>query len=433
LRISDLCEQHRCQQLKSSVGEINNRSSSNNNNNKFQQLKQAHLGRAPPVIVPSTPRNITIRTKTTSNRFLTMAGSLSNESDHRTKMIVQPPTATHVNQPLSVKPSGQTVPMHMTKTESNTNLQRQRRCQVNEGVLALKERQITANHTIANKRDHDQPSSNKYPTRKGDWLQEAMLKKAVRSSTGGQPLSAFLKNRDVCNNKIKRRRVCTDGGGFDGSVPVPRPSQFFQTIGTMAVTKAGSASTRPLLEEKQEHLLQRQTEVARLRKEGSSMSNNSTSSIKKTNSFRKVDGKQISSQDEFLAAWGGCDHDKVRNAKSRFASEIEAEQYAASRQKVIELEKLEERQETKAKHKSKEEDHKRLSKEWRCQSCGQSYSILPKHCYRAGHQVHLVRSIRTDRTKEESRTLLHTKRSDDGGLQLGAGLEWSSNRYAENP
>jgi minichromosome maintenance protein 10 len=430
LRVSDLCEQHRRQQ-KSCVGQDNNKKSSLTG--KFHQLKQAHLSRqAPPVIIPSTPRNIAIRTKTTtSNRFLhaTTAG-MSHESVnvHQTQSMNQSQTATHpVNQPNSIGPLGKTVPMHMKKTESHTDLPTQRH-KVQGGLLALQERQNNTNHSTAKRH---LPTTHKYSTITGDWLQGTMSKQTVRCRAGGQPLSAYLKNSANGNNQNKRRRVNTDGAGFDGSVPVPKPSRIFRSIDTTAITKGGSALKRLLsLKENQEQLLQRQAELARLRMEGPSDSIHSHDT-KKTNSIRP-DQNQIScSPDAFLAALGDFDHNKVRNAKSRFANEIEAEEYAASRQKVVELEKLEERQQVKDKHKSKENDGKKLTKEWRCQSCGQSYSVLPKSCFRAGHQVHTVRSIRKERTKEESRTILHTKQSDDGGLQLGAGLEWSG-QFAGN-
>ncbi|KAL3921475.1 MAG: hypothetical protein SGARI_006675, partial [Bacillariaceae sp.] len=71
------------------------------------------------------------------------------------------------------------------------------------------------------------------------------------------------------------------------------------------------------------------------------------------------------------------------------------------------------------------DDQKRLTKEWRCKNCGMNFTFKPKGCYKAGHEVVTVRKIRKDATKEESRTLMHNKKVEDGGLQLGAGLDWS--------
>ena len=82
------------------------------------------------------------------------------------------------------------------------------------------------------------------------------------------------------------------------------------------------------------------------------------------------------------------DLDKVRNAKRRFATEVEAEEYAKSRQKVLELEKMESSKDAKRKK-------------------GVKKSTLL--------------------TKTEKRIKLHHASTEDGGLRLGAGLEWSRN------
>ncbi len=176
----------------------------------------------------------------------------------------------------------------------------------------------------------------------------------------------------------------------------------------------------PSLTEKQDKLLQHQAEIAKFRKERTT-TEKELKSDKSSN--KRPDGEVFDQEIEFLAAMGDIDHEKVRNAKSRFANEIQAEEYVASRQKVLELEKLEEQ--TNSRKRREEDDTKRLSKEWRCRTCSQNFTFKPKSCYKAGHDIATVRNIRKETSKAESRTELHRKRSEDGGLQLGAGLEWS--------
>ncbi|KAG7359821.1 hypothetical protein IV203_034919 [Nitzschia inconspicua] len=415
-RVSDFCSHHRRQQHSGTVPV----------SGKFQQLKQqqqANAFRAPSVLVQSKPRAEVVQGG--SNRFLNPTSSQSGAASNLQQHLAMQNSNLRQNPPSRL---GNGVPMHMNKAVSSLHPSAQRK--VNNGLAALHGRNKA---TVSTKGIKKEETATVKPSTAAtfDWLQQSITNKIRKNKTSGKPLSAYL-NRSSTNDTHcnKRRKVNTDGVGFDGSVPVPKPSKLFQSVDSTTVIKAGSSSLRATAEEKRVQLLQRQAEVARLRQNGPPSSNKKNDMINRMGSAKqKENGTNSSSKDDFLAAMGDFDLEKVRNAKSRFANEIEAEEYAASRRKVIELEKLEERQIAR-KDKTKEDD-KRLTKAWCCKVCGQTYSIKPKSCYNAGHDVLIVRSLRKEKTKEECRTALHSKGSDDGGLQLGAGLEWS-NQFSGN-
>jgi hypothetical protein len=131
-----------------------------------------------------------------------------------------------------------------------------------------------------------------------------------------------------------------------------------------------------------------------------------------------------SSKNSFYANVGDIDLEKVRNTKSKFAREVEAEEYAKSRQKVVELENLEG---TKNKSKKREVETKGLVLEYFCKTCGTHTVSFPKSCRHAKHIVVKSLKLAQQQTKEAKRTKLHQTSAADGGLRLGAGNEWARN------
>ena len=138
----------------------------------------------------------------------------------------------------------------------------------------------------------------------------------------------------------------------------------------------------------------------------------------------------------FLEAMGGGPIDDseleiVRDAKSRFFDEINAEQYAKSREKVSELERMEASHEERSKNKKKknnESNKPQLSKCWVCVTCGQTYKFRPKSCIISNHEVSMRREIIKAKTTTERRLNVHDKNIGDGGLKLGSGIEWDNFR-----
>ena len=117
------------------------------------------------------------------------------------------------------------------------------------------------------------------------------------------------------------------------------------------------------------------------------------------------------------------DADAILNAKSRFASEADAEAYAESRKRVTELEQEEARKEQKKQKKSTAT----IQLEWVCRTCNNKRSQYePKQCIRARHQVTRKRILnKTEVSKSEKRTKLTAKSAQEGGLVLGSGIEWT--------
>ena len=163
-----------------------------------------------------------------------------------------------------------------------------------------------------------------------------------------------------------------------------------------------------------------------------SFNSNNTNTNNQSNNNSK--SKRKDDVNDFLTAMGGdtnFDEEKIRQAKSRFANEAAADDYAKQRRKVVELEKLEESQNKK---KSSKDHHNnkhnnRITKTWYCKSCQQQYNYKPNNCIAARHDIKTRHEIKSLTTKDEQRTKMHRQSTDDGGLILGSGLDWSRNKF----
>jgi minichromosome maintenance protein 10 len=426
-RVSEYCQQHRRQQLKASVVAVNGKIKPMNT---FQQLKVQTV-RTPQAMAHLTMRTASTSQAPASNNRLILSQKASNDMS-----FLSSATPRNSLQPEATSDLARHVPMHMKK-QINPPLVEQRTNAKVSVMHRLKNKRMTAAPTsTASSNDASSGNQGKRPlsTLAGDWLQEAVTdaKKAKPATRmASKSLSSYMKNG--FKNGGSGKRVNVAGLGLDGSVVVPQPSRIFQGREATAFTTHTSASSGPSLVEKQEQLLQRQREFAQRRKEALASRNSTQEKAPSSNHmFRKQPGHdKTSASDALQEMFGDIDHEKVRNAKSRFSTEIEAEEYAASRQKIVELEKLEERK-NKADANKNKNDEKRLIKEWRCKTCARNFSFKPKSCYKAGHEIVTVRNIRKDGTKEEMRTKMHSKKVEDGGLQLGAGLEWSDRFGGKN-
>ena len=126
------------------------------------------------------------------------------------------------------------------------------------------------------------------------------------------------------------------------------------------------------------------------------------------------------------------DRESIRSAKSMFADEAAAEEYAYKRNQLLELERNEE---AAAKGRMKNNasvaaNDTLIRKEWFCRKCNRTYKTAPRTCQKANHPVVVRRSIQESTNLDERRQALSDLQADDGGLKLGAGLEWSKwNRF----
>ncbi len=464
-RTSEFCDFHRRQKLKGSK----------HTQNKFQQVQGAHR-QANAILVDSTARKRNILgtgSSLKSNRYLNKTAAAKTQvasTAKQTKMAsAKAPTSSNrfrdanVPKNMSKVPDrksnmGQSISSGSSSTTTNPYL----KTNVPKNMSKLPDRKTPPGVSSA-KRAVELVGNNgitKNGTKKpkkslvsGNWLEEgkAMSKergpKNTSSGRTGFSLSHFTKskqrsakpnsNTPSTTNGNKSRSITTDGKGFDGSVIVPKPSALFKT------PSASSEVSRRIVTPKNdpavmEELLQTQAEVSRQMKEGRGTireenvekpiftKNRLTASNARKQSSSKGPSREKSKEvNAFLAAMGGdIDTEKVRNAKSKFANEVDADEYAKQRRKVDELEKAEASHDSRNKKKNSEK--KRITKTWFCKTCGKNYFKTPKACIRSSHEVDRKVDIKDDVTKEERRTELNKRSVEDGGLRVGQGIDWST-------
>ena len=278
-------------------------------------------------------------------------------------------------------------------------------------------------------------------TRAGkDVFGDALLRGQMKSS-GGNDRAATTRTSLVPRAKPKERKVATFGG-YSGSVQVPQPSRslFGDVPVSQHLASSSSIAVTPSLNPAEVRERQRQVaEQMRKRKHGSSIDKASGGGVTnpylnkgapaKPSTSGRIGGSTQGRMDDIFAGLEDLDRADAIAAKSSYQSEADAEQYARSRQAVNDLEGKETRDERKKKQ-MKGRDEKVIQVQWICTSCGKESASQLVICQKMGHKVKKKRAINKRSTKEESRDRLNKKRAEDGGLQLGSGLEWSGFRGA---
>ena len=471
-RNSEYCDYHRREQQKSKGGK--------QTVNRFQKVKTVHR-QASSILVASAARkrNLTQpNTSRKSNRFLNQssvtnsysvktAATSTNTSRKSNRFLNQSSvTNSHSvktagnstkmasigNSTSSIGFRGGNVPTHKTqKTQIGSLLDRksnkiQRTSTGNSSV-----KKPLANQQAAFVGDNDMHARGTKRPKKtsygGDWLEEATALSKERgpahiSGRVGFSLSHFTKNTQriaktntnpaAATNHTKKLNTA---GNFDGSVSIPKPSKLFQQSSTPK-----EVSTKRIItpdSKVREKSLQQQAEVAKRIKEGRSTRcegkgiNSALPNIRvsASNSKQSNNGRttgKTKDVNSFLSAMGGeIDEEKIRNARSQFADEVEADEYAKHRRKVVELEKLEASQESRDKKKNLANGkNNRMTKRWHCKNCRQTYTLKPRGCITKNHAVTTKYDLKQDVTKDERRKKLNDKSVEDGGLRLGMGLDW---------
>ena len=276
-----------------------------------------------------------------------------------------------------------------------------------------------------------------------DWLPSSRKKSANSvTATGATKLSS--------NSKPKKGpKLNTSAmGGFNGSVVVPKPSKILFAAGDANNSALFQPTVNSIVEEEDrvspEEILFKQQQLAQQRqllsqdsskqpaKISFSKKKAATAKPKETSGFF---GSSLLQTNEVVT---NIDHERVLNAKSRFATEADAEAYAASRRRVTELEQEEAKKEAMAKKEngqSKDGDgqtKKVVLKEWTCRTCNNRRSKTePKGCIRARHAVSCKRILNKEtETKEDKRLKMSRTSARDGGLVLGAGIEWDRANFS---
>lgn len=243
----------------------------------------------------------------------------------------------------------------------------------------------------------------------------------------------------------QRQSGTTTTNRFNGSVLVPPPSTLFgrchPIMHTTSTLSSGPRERKPdEILEQQKRIAQQAdsagksrtrtaTNVATLSKpamklqtlSSSKLLNNKKSNVKVRTTITTA---IITPPNAFAAAFGptldGATNEAVRNARSSFACEANADEYARGCLALDELETLE------AKKRVREPPtEKRLVQIWHCRNCQKEFRTAPQHCYRRHHTVRVERILRQDETLSDKRQKRTDADQADGGLVLGQGLDWS--------
>ena len=277
-----------------------------------------------------------------------------------------------------------------------------------------------------------------------DWLPSSRKKSAnSTTSTGATKLSSSSKPK-------KGPKLNTSAmGGFNGSVVVPKPSKILFAAGDTNSSALFQPTVNSIAEEEDrvspEEILFKQQQLAQQRQLHSKDNckqpakitySKKKAAVTKSNQTSGFFGSSLLQTNEVVT---NMDHERVLNATSRFATEADAEAYAASRRRVTELEQEEAKKEAIAKKKSGQsgkggdgKTKKVVLKEWTCRTCNNRRSKTePKACIRARHSVSCKRILNKEtETKEDKRLKMSRTSARDGGLVLGAGIEWDRTNFS---
>jgi minichromosome maintenance protein 10 len=280
--------------------------------------------------------------------------------------------------------------------------------------------------------------------RKGhdDVLGEALGRKKVRLD------NSISKNASSTKANVKpTKSKVFQAEGYDGSVQVPKPSSLFRKAatfrpGSLSSSANNKTGTFDILEKQRslaELLQQKKQGVVNSRTEDllSRLSSNMTRVQPSSSSVKSGQ----SSRNTFASSFGdfGNDND-ILNAKSRFASAANAQEYARARGAIQELEvkefEMDKRKQrtsgggaTKNGGKDKEASPKGIvTAGWICKTCKKKTPMKPVVCIRAKHDVQQQRELSNRKStigSTKERLQRHGKEAEEGGLTLGSGLEWS--------
>ena len=293
-----------------------------------------------------------------------------------------------------------------------------------------------------------------------DILGEALERKRLRSGNLQMSKKSTLKSGP--NSKRPCRVLTTEG--YDGAVQVPKPSAvlFKRRVGTLAAMATPSPTVNPhAILEKQRYmagLLREEKGVivgasavvgkkkivfnkdSLARSKQKILAKGGTKSLP-THSSRSESFRQINKVDDFASAFGDTssssgqsfDREAIFNAKSKFASAANAQEYARARSVLQDLEAREEGGTKRGKNSDRNSGKSKPTASiattgWACRTCKKTTPFKPVSCIRSRHDVRQKRELKEGAkslgTRKE-RLERHGKDSEEGGLILGAGVEWS--------
>jgi hypothetical protein len=232
--------------------------------------------------------------------------------------------------------------------------------------------------------------------------------------------------------------------GYDGYVPVPKPNTIlFRPRSNEHAMRNNTATPSPT-SLSSSVILERQKNLAELLKRQAPIANDNTKLIsqrlsKSTNAL-SVKG----TSGEFASIFGQIDNgiqqqssslNDIANARSRFASAVDAQEYTRARAIVQALELREESSNNGTRKTKKDPSQAKdaprvaiVTAGWSCRTCQKVTSYKPSACLRVNHDVQQRRELKDERGTKKSATTGLSSRKDqliNEGLILGSGLEWS--------
>ena len=235
--------------------------------------------------------------------------------------------------------------------------------------------------------------------------------------------------------KKKARRLNTDTTGFDGMVAIPRAKTHHHHH-HRPQSMTGGATGEPRQDGhtrlQHERILEQQA-VAAERRVKNSLANKQASLSKKrpvpSQRFTNSTSSSSSNNNNLFSVLDSHDLERASAAKGRMADEVEAEEYAIRRRKLVDLEQTEARnatsQQKKSSSKGKQSSSVHVS--FYCQECRRSFEGRPPmSCLRQKHAIVQKRKLQSTKvSRDDARQALSDKAAEDGGLVLGSGLHWS--------
>jgi len=258
-----------------------------------------------------------------------------------------------------------------------------------------------------------------------------------RRSTSHTPLTKSIKS-----NPEKRKRNLVHMEGMNGQVQVPKPNSLFnKAVAPNSYNSSPcTAQMQPITPSPQQKsaMLEKQKELAERLKHGKTSANSN---------IHKFTHPKSKSKSESLSSSGAPDLDSilgmvplsdekrasVLEAKSKYSQEADAESYAKSRKVISELEKQEAKHDKIQARKTQAVSGTApgsigtaiIVSEYKCLTCKKITQYKPVRCFSANHKVKRKREIKKQESTIQKRLNLKTRSVDDGGMVLGAGLEWS--------
>ena len=223
--------------------------------------------------------------------------------------------------------------------------------------------------------------------------------------------------------------------GFDGQVFVPKPNPLFNARKPVQsrTTPASNFLMGPSPLHKNSMLEQQQKIAERIRMNkltGNSKNNVMAPNTSNTDAANNTFDNFLDSGSGLVSKMNDSERARILQSKSKYEIEANAELFAKSRNVLSELEKKELSHEKRNAKKRKNADgsgaiENNIVTTWVCKTCKRTTRVKPGICIRQNHVVKRKREIKKKETVVEKRMGMRTKSISDGGMILGAGLDWS--------